>query len=556
MTASEGIALVSKIASMPDGGVYRAELRRLDTIVYSRLREALGVNAPQDIERRLTAFFGVYEQFHDYVQYGSLVGKSVAALGGASGSGKTSLVNALLGSDALPLSDGGAPMPPCYVVHGREETRSVINFFGAQVTLNPGDLYRVAQAFETPLTHLLRSACLVSPRLRYHSLTLLDLPGFTTLTASAQERKPEDILRQLNTADAVIWCIDAQREKLGEEELRRLMALHEEIPKVILLTKADLCPAEDLRALKESVRTALDLRAVRYEAVCTCSAREPKGYEMEELRTFLAQWNKGAHHDRFTDHFNALFEHCRSYYEETLADERRRLELLKALPPEPAYRAELSELERGLKRRVLTVTGARGQINTLRDNFFADYERISAATGLVRPAAEVVHHQAQEPMEWMQAYRKLEGIIADPGIVAAFRAIHMATAFNSTAGGALFRFRISDTLRRCCPKRDEERLTDGIRQGMVDTLRRMRLPLREEPVFLTQMAEPMAAEILGLDIAEAEEETGFRSFTEVAEIVRSAKISGVAMETGLSAPQPLALNGDGILRREKREEAE
>lgn len=177
------------------------------------------------------------------------------ALFGRVSSGKSSLLNALLGTTVLPvgvnpitavptkLRYGAALRAEVTYATGRTEEVSLEEF--AQLITeqgNPGNVRSVVRAMaEVP-----------SPRLK-KGILLVDTPGLGSLA----RRGAAETLAYLPACDLALVLIDAG-VSLNDEDIGTLRLLYEGgIPAIVLLSKADLLREGDLHRVTEYIQTQL-----------------------------------------------------------------------------------------------------------------------------------------------------------------------------------------------------------------------------------------------------------------------------------------------------------
>jgi GTP-binding protein EngB required for normal cell division len=253
-------ALPEDVAEQLNGVVH--ELRSVAQSMERYLRQELGTN----LESRLTklehaghdvALLKAVEDVitrHGLVEFRSRIASLAArlednnlevALFGRVSSGKSSLLNALLGTDVLPVGVNPITAVPTRLRHGdslharitfasgRNEEVSIDEFRNlVSETRNPGNQRNVTHALiEIPSARLSQG------------IVLVDTPGLGSLA----RRGAAETMAYLPSSDLAILLIDAGAT-LNEEDLGTLGLLYEGgISSIVLLSKADLLTDADLQ---------------------------------------------------------------------------------------------------------------------------------------------------------------------------------------------------------------------------------------------------------------------------------------------------------------------
>ena len=252
-------ALASGVGRLPAGGVHRAEV----AIIKAAKR---------------TSMSG---------------GHTVVALAGATGSGKSSLFNQLVGTEVATV---GARRPttstPTAAVWGSESASALLDWLkvGARhvVDERPSDTkgsdtkgsYIGPDA--TPETGY--AAVGPAPGLELDGLVLLDLPDFD----SYEETHRLEADRLLDLVDVFIWVTDPQKyadARLHEEYIARLSA--QEAVTIVVLNQADRLTYEMLAACRNDLVRLLGTEGVIDPEVIATSATDGSG--IVDLRHRISQ---------------------------------------------------------------------------------------------------------------------------------------------------------------------------------------------------------------------------------------------------------------------------
>jgi GTP-binding protein EngB required for normal cell division len=194
-------------------------------------------------------------------------GHTVVALAGATGSGKSSLFNALVGS---PVAVVGARRPttsrPVAAVWGDEDASELLDW------LSVAQRHHVAGPVESP----------DSPW-NLDGLVLLDLPDFDSRVVSHREESA----RVLELVDIFVWVTDPQKyadARLHDDYLRAL-STHDAVT-VVVLNQADRLAAADLASIRGDLRRLAAADGIGDVQVIATSATTGAG--VDDLRVRLA----------------------------------------------------------------------------------------------------------------------------------------------------------------------------------------------------------------------------------------------------------------------------
>jgi len=258
--AGELQALVARLEQYLAGGTgqdFRERLQRLEEEgnnldLLSRIERVVA-------ERGLVEFRGTIASILDRAEDRSF---EIAVFGRVS-SGKSSLLNAILGTDVLPVGVTPVTSVPTRITHGEQPSLTVSFADAPAKSLEIARLGEFAMEQQNPgnKKHVARiTVTLPVPRLS-QGVTFVDTPGLGSLATSGAA----ETLAYLPRCDLGVVLIDAG-STLTSGDLQTILTLQEAaIPAHVLLSKADLLNRQDCEKTIAYVRehivseTGLDL---------------------------------------------------------------------------------------------------------------------------------------------------------------------------------------------------------------------------------------------------------------------------------------------------------
>ncbi|MCO1596458.1 50S ribosome-binding GTPase [Micromonospora sp. RHAY321] len=195
---------------------------------------------------------------------------TVVALAGATGSGKSSLFNALA---RLELSPVGVRRPTTGVTHAcvwgpLEGANRLLDWVGV-----------------LPRHRFVRESALdADDETALHGLILLDLPDFD----SVQRSHRLEVDRLLGLVDQVVWVVDPQKyaDRVIHDSYLREFHRHRDVT-LVVLNQADRLPPAELPRVLDDLRRLLDADGLTDVPLLATTAIDPAG--MVGLRTALEQ---------------------------------------------------------------------------------------------------------------------------------------------------------------------------------------------------------------------------------------------------------------------------
>lgn len=331
----------------------KVDLSKIEDIINKKIPDTLKKNAPEDFYELYTDFKSEYEKFRDFILYDKLIGKNIVALGGGFSSGKSSFLNALMGKRILPADIDPSTSVPTYIVSGDRHEVMGINVFDTKVQMQPRDIKKIAHGFgeienednervadAVTLGHVLENIFFSTPLHKYDRIAFLDTPGYSKPDSEKYSAKTdEQIARgQLNSSNYILWFVQADAGTITEEDIKFIKTLRVDIPKLIIVNKADKKNLSDLREIIAKIKSTLDIKGVRYIDVLAFTSRleqvEDENLEefiqknTDEIRKQIEEWNRQIYESNFARNFKLIFKRCREFYEEEIEEESRELSRL------------------------------------------------------------------------------------------------------------------------------------------------------------------------------------------------------------------------------------
>ena len=463
----------------------KADLSRIEKLIQEGIPEALKKNAPEDFYVLFTDFKAEYDRFRDFILYDKLIGKNIVALGGGFSSGKSSFLNALMGRNVLPEDIDPSTSVPTYIVRGDKHEAQGINAFDAQVTLNlrRRDLKKIAHGFgaETEeddlpaegvtLGHILKSIFFSTPLHKYDHIAFLDTPGYSKPDSEQYSAKTDEHIArgQLNASNFILWFVQADGGTIRSEDIEFIRSLREDIPKLVIVAKADKKNLSDLQEILHRVRTDLELKGIRYVDVRAFTSRRDQitdpglgaflDSEAEAIRKQLNTWDEARYESSFAWNFKKLFVRCRDYYSGEINEESRKLSRLNysltVLEGDAEAMEPLQRMKADYQKTISSLKRILAEVRSLQDAFFTEIKIVSDLVGIEMPEPgeiDLLEAKVRSPLQLIEDYRKKHNLSGDPAILAMLQKTfaNVQPVINKKAGGSEYRAELERLIRASC----------------------------------------------------------------------------------------------------------
>jgi len=471
----------------------KVDLSKIENIINKIIPDTLGKHAPKDFFELYTDFKSEYEKFRDFILYDQLIGKNIIALGGGFSSGKSSFLNALMGKNVLPADIDPSTSVPTYIVKGLEHNVQGINIFATKVQMQPRDIRKIAHGFgelvndddekvtdEVTLGHILNNIFFSTPLHQYDNIAFLDTPGYSKPDSEKYSAKTdEQIARgQLNSSNYILWFVQADAGTITEEDIKFIKTLRIDIPKLIIVNKADKKGMADLQEIMTKIRTTLDINAVAYLDVLAFTSKKEFikdaaridfiNSNEQKIKQQIANWNNEVYESNFARNFKQLFVRCKEFYEDELDEESRKLTRLNTsitkLSGEDIDSEILEPLQMMVKDAQANVNGLKKikeRLKEIQDEFFTEIKFISDSVHISMPEPseiDLLQDKVQNPLQLVAEYKKKNGLKTDTSVLDMLQHIFdgIEPIINKAEGGSEYKNELLSIINDVCNLKPEE----------------------------------------------------------------------------------------------------
>lgn len=265
-----------------------------------------------DINRLFTLFenanlesgLELYEQFLDLCARLSarqkirmIQDKTVIGFGGAFSAGKSKFINSISGVDGiLPVAQVPTTSIPTYLIKSDQDMLRANSRSGDSTQLTREAMNAITHEFynvyKIGFSAFVESIIVESSHFALpEGIALLDTPGYTKydeksdakLTLSDKQRAFE----QLRASDYLIWLSNIEGGCLTNEDLSFLENLRVKTPILIVFTRADTRPEEEIQSILEEARHTIARTSILCFGVTAYSSTQNKEYGASLIPRFI-----------------------------------------------------------------------------------------------------------------------------------------------------------------------------------------------------------------------------------------------------------------------------
>lgn len=463
--------LLRNIVKPNNDATLKINLGKIEKIINKFIPYTLEKNAPPNFPELYFDFKYEYSKFREFILYEQLIGRNIVALGGGFSSGKSSFLNSLMGKQILPSEIDPSTSVPAYIVNGDSSSVYGVNVFDSKINMKVKDIKSIAHGFgetvdendeicgdELILGHILKSIFLSTPLQTYKHVAFLDTPGYSKPdTATYSAKTDEKIARaQLNSSNYILWFVQIDDGTIKEKDINFINTLNKDIPKLIIINKADKRPKEDVQKMIEKVRSVLDIKGIQYVDVLAYSRNKPNYFDSEKIKEYIHNWDKAVYESTFAYNFKVIFVKCKEYYEHVINDESKRLNRLNTaltLSDNSTVTECLSSLVNEIKRNISELKSISSKLKEIQDEFFTEIKHAADVVGIKMPEPseiDLIKDKIQDPLKVLREYKQKHGIKTDPNIVMFITDSidNIKPVINKSYGGADYKEELFNLLKQ------------------------------------------------------------------------------------------------------------
>jgi GTP-binding protein EngB required for normal cell division len=375
------------------------ELDPLNRLITEELPELARQNSPNgyhDIQRSLEQEL---ERFHEFCEFPNLSNKAVVGIGGAFSAGKSTLVNTLLGTRWLPVEVTTTTALPSYLLHGGRQRIIALNLFGRRLELSQEEFLSLThnelKRYGCRVARLLRSAFLQLPTFPWPNLALLDTPGYSRAETSAREQRTDAniALASLNAVQYLIWVVSAKDGTITESDLRFLQQIHPDTPRLVLVSRADQLPPDDLDLVVGKIRQTLEERGLSARAVLPVSSRRKHQHLLQPVHEILHDWGQSPRTPLFARNFRQQLDRFRRHLDQARGDAQKRLNRINRIliqADSVELKTDAEDLHRIARTDLERTKHHQQELRDLRNALFSGLSQIGRRVGIPMPTPEEI----------------------------------------------------------------------------------------------------------------------------------------------------------------------
>ncbi|MFR0584256.1 dynamin family protein [Limosilactobacillus mucosae] len=205
-----------------------------------------------------------------------LANKNLIGVGGQFSAGKSKFLNSLIKvSDTmrLPENQKSTTSIPTYVVGSDHDEISIVTQYNKIVVDGQAMqalTHEFSEKFEISLRRFIKYIVIKSnsfPDKWKQSLVFLDTPGYSRSEITSEQTDKELSLRELRNVNSLIWLINSVTGAVTTNDIEFLQQLPENIPVLVVFTRADSKTTEELQQIIKEAEKTLNQNGIHPRAI-------------------------------------------------------------------------------------------------------------------------------------------------------------------------------------------------------------------------------------------------------------------------------------------------
>lgn len=205
-----------------------------------------------------------------------LANKNLIGVGGQFSAGKSKFLNSLIKvSDTmrLPENQKSTTSIPTYVVGSDHDEISIVTQYNKIVVDGQAMqalTHEFSEKFEISLRRFIKYIVIKSnsfPDKWKQSLVFLDTPGYSRSEITSEQTDKELSLRELRNVNSLIWLINSVTGAVTTNDIEFLQQLPENIPVLVVFTRADSKTTEELQQIVKEAEKTLNQNRIHPRAI-------------------------------------------------------------------------------------------------------------------------------------------------------------------------------------------------------------------------------------------------------------------------------------------------
>ena len=218
--------------------------------------------------------------------------------------------------------------------------------------------------------------------------------------------------------------MQADEGTVKDSDIKFIKSLHETIPKLIIVNKADNVQPDEIGIVVEKIKDTLNMKGIKYVDVLTYSSEFPEDYQRDEIIEYLEKWNNSVFQSRFAYNFKVIFTKCREYYDERLDEEKKTHSRLQHILADVSLDSDdardyLNYMDTSAKRNIAELKDMKANLKELQDKFFTEIKEIADRVNIEMPEPseiDLIQDKIYDPKTVLDEYCDKYGLNSQSNI--------------------------------------------------------------------------------------------------------------------------------------------